>query len=238
MFLSTAFLLGLTGLATASPIATRDDGPPTALPPASKSNGFNLIVNVTNLSRDFTPSIQSKYINSIHVGAGLSLVGVGNKEDNPRVFYVNGTAMDFHFASSTVNSDGGTPPSAYGISLTKDPDSDIAHTAHLDAGPGDKGIGLTRFPVPYTFLYPETYAICNESIPYYGGKKFLIVKQFQLGLKTEKDIPQNCVPVRLFAQCAKLNDLPPGSLASHQFAYETQCYDDVASIDWPKYRPW
>ncbi|OAQ63651.1 hypothetical protein VFPPC_16499 [Pochonia chlamydosporia 170] len=230
-----ATILSIASLAAASPI-TRDT--PTSTPPTSKSQGFQLVVNVTDLSRDFAPSIHQKYINSIHVGAGQSLLGVGSKQDSPRTFYINGTALDFHFANSTVVSDAGTPLTPWGISLTKDKGSDIASTAHLNGGPGAKGIGLTRWSVPYTFMYPETYAICNESLAYYGGKKFLIVKQFNLGIKGLDAIPKTCVPVRLFAQCAKLNDLPKGSISSHKFAYETECYEDVAGIDWPKYRPW
>ncbi|KAG5983906.1 hypothetical protein E4U55_006818 [Claviceps digitariae] len=227
-------LLSVSGLALASPlIASRDNAPPTLT-----SQAFNLVVNVTDPSRDFSPSIQGKYINSIHVGAGESLLGLGNAEDHARIFYINGSAIDFHFAHSTVISDTGTPPAPWGISLTQDKDSDIAHTAHLNVGSGDKGIGLTRFPVPFTFLYPETYAICNESIPYYHGLQFLIVKQFQLGLKTFKDIPPNCVPVRLFPECTKLNALPDGSFSNHQWAYKTSCYAKVTDINWTKYPPW
>lgn len=226
-------LLGLASLAAASPIVSRD--PPTETPPTSTSQGFQLIVNVTDLSRDFSPSIHQKYVNSIHVGAGQSLLGIGNKEDNPRTFYINGTALEFHFATSTVISDSGTPASPWGISFSNDTDN--GHLAHLNGGPGAKGIGLTRWSVPYTFMYPETYAICDETVPYYH-KNFMVVKQFDLGLNGVEVIPKNCVPVRLFAQCAKLNDLPKGSISSHEFAYNTECYEDVAGIDWPKYRPW
>ncbi|KAG8409557.1 hypothetical protein J3459_017383 [Metarhizium acridum] len=235
MYLSA--ILGLAGLTAASPmLAPRDT--PTATPPTSKSRGFQLVVNVTSLSRDFSPSIHQKYVNSIHVGAGQSLLGIGDRTEHPRTFYINGTALEFHFANSTVVSDAGTPSAPWGVSLGKDRGSDAASTAHLDAGPGARGIGLTRWSVPYTFMYPETYAVCNESVPYYGGRPWLVVKQFGLGLRGPEAIPDNCVPVRLFAQCADLDDLPDGSLSSHEFAYETECYDDVAAIEWPKYRPW
>lgn len=222
----------LASLTAASPLFSRAD-----LPPSSKSKAFNLVVNVTEPDRDFFPSIHGEYINSIHVGAGQSLLGVGGKSTNPLTFYINGTALEFHFARSTVVSDIGTPLSPWGVFFTNDEGSDMAHTAHLDGGPGAKGIGLTRPPVPYTFMYPETYAICNETVPYYK-KKFLIVKQFDLGLKLTNAIPPNCVPVRLVAQCTKLDPLPEGSFSNHDFAYETSCYKDVAAIDWAKYQPW
>ncbi|OAA36849.1 hypothetical protein NOR_07369 [Metarhizium rileyi] len=230
-------ILGLASLAAASPIVSARDTP-VATPPTSRSQGFQLVVNVTDLTRDFSPSIHQKYINGIHVGAGQSLLGTGDRDGHPLTFYINGTALDFHFARSTVLSDLGTPLTPWGIRLVKDKGSDVASTAQLNAGPGAEGIGLTRWSVPYTFLYPETYAICNETVPYYAGRRFMVVKQFSLGVEGQEAIPANCVPVRLFAQCAKLEDLPKGSLSSHEFAYETECYEDVAGIDWPKYRPW
>jgi hypothetical protein len=232
-------IFGLASLAAASPatLDTRDDTPP-ALPPASSSKGFNLVVNVTDLSRDFSPPVHQKYVNTIHIGAGQSLLGVGNRENNPRLFYINGTGTEYHFANSTLLTDSGKPLSPWGVSLVKDQGSDIVSTAHLDAGSGQRGIGLTRWSVPYTFMYPEMFAICNETVPYYGGKHFMVVKQVDLDDRGTELMPKNCVPVRLFAQCAKLNDLPPDSWSSHEFAYETACYDDVAAIDWPKYRPW
>ncbi|KAG5920462.1 hypothetical protein E4U42_006197 [Claviceps africana] len=230
-------LLGVSGLALASPLIA-PSGTPNGPPPTLKSKGFHLIVNVTDLSRDFSPSIQGHYIDSIHVGAGESLLGVGIDEKVARVFYVNGSALDNQLGHTSVISDTGMPPAPFGISLTQDEGSDIAHTAHLNGGPGDNGIGLTHFPVPYTYLFPETYAICNESIPYYHDRNFYIVKQFQLGLDTFKDIPSNCVPVRLLPQCTKLNDLPKESYSSHEWAYESSCYANVSSIDWTKYQPW
>lgn len=242
MHFLTSVLLSLGSLALASPV---DFSPgDEAGPPTSKSRGFNLIVNVTHPSRDFWPSVHGNFIDSIHIAAGSSLLGVGDKKQEgdkkhgPLVFYVNGTALDVHFAHSTVISDMGTPPAPWGIRLTKESNSDIAHTVLLEGGKGSQGVGLTRLPVPYTFLYPETYAICNESIPYYHGKNFLIVKQFQLELKTINDIPTNCVPVRLLPQCAKLHRLPKQTYSSHQWAYESDCYDNVAGIDWTKYHHW
>lgn len=231
-------ILGLATLATASPIGLFSRDTPTDTPPTSRSKGFNLVVNATDLSRGFSSSVHQKYVNSIHVGAGQALLGIGSKENNPRTFYINGTALEFHFAKSTVISDSGTPLSPWGISLTKDSGSNSSSTAHLNGGPGATGIGLTRWSVPYTFLYPEMYAICDEPLAYYGGKHFMVVKQFNLGGEGPGVMPSNCVPVRLFAQCTKLNDLPQGSISSHEFAYETECYDDVAGIEWPKYRPW
>ncbi|KZZ87775.1 hypothetical protein AAL_08278 [Moelleriella libera RCEF 2490] len=144
----------LVGVTTLTPLAARDGPPILAVPPTAKSQAFNLIVNATNLDRAFSRAIQASSISSLHVGAGLSLLRVS--DDAPRIFYINGTETELHFAQSTVISDAAAPPVPYGISLISD--DATSSTAHLDAGPGAKGIGLTRFLVPYVFLYPETYS--------------------------------------------------------------------------------
>ncbi|KAG6178390.1 hypothetical protein E4U27_003751 [Claviceps purpurea] len=209
-------LLSVGGLTLASALVAPHD----ARPATSLSKGFNLVVNVTDLSRDFSPSVHGKYLDSIHIA---------------RIFYVNGSAVDFHFGLTTVVSDTATPPAPVSISLAQNNISKIERTVHLSSSAGNKDVGITQLPVPYSFLSPETYAICNESLSYYHGAHFLIVKQFQIGLQTLKGIPDNCVPVRLFPECTKLNDLPKDSYSSHEFTYETSCYDRVADIDWTKY---
>lgn len=229
--------VSLLGLGLASPLSARQ-----RYPERTYSKGFKLVVNVTDTSRDFMPSIQNNCISSIHVGAGQSLIGVGTDADGARVFYQNGTAREVKLAESTVISDGGLPPIPFGISFSADEGSSALSTAHLNAGPGTQGVGTTRDPVPYAFLYPDTYAVCNESIPYYQGEYFLILKQLNASpdqSKSRRDqIPNACAPVRLLAECAPLNSLPPNSFASHEYAEESGCYTNVAAIDWKEFPPW
>ncbi|KAG5953524.1 hypothetical protein E4U53_005299 [Claviceps sorghi] len=222
-------LLSLGGLALASPaVAPGGNG----YPPTSTSKGFHLVVNVTDLSRDLSPSVHGTYISSFHVGPGQSLLNMNMDEKHARIFYVNGTGLDVLRGGTSVLSDDATPPTPYGISS-----GDIANAVYLTGGGGSKGIGLSHFPVPYTYLLPETYAVCEESIPYYHGMKRLIVKQFQLGTPKLKDVPSGCVPVRLLPQCTPLNKLPADSYSSHEWALDSPCYDKVAGIDWTKSPP-
>ncbi|KAG5951819.1 hypothetical protein E4U58_001059 [Claviceps cyperi] len=227
-------LLSVGGLTLASALVAPHD----ARPATSLSQGFNLVVNVTDLNRDFSPSVHGKFLDSIHIGAGDSLLSTSDDKKSARIFYVNGSAAEFHFGLTTVVSDSATPPAPFSISLAQNNISKIERTVHLSSSAGNKGVGITHLPVPYSFLSPETYAICNESLSYYRGARFLIVKQFQLGLQTLKSIPANCVPVRLLPECTKLNDLPKDSYSSHEFTYGTSCYDRVADIDWTKYPSW
>lgn len=226
--------LSLLGLASASPIAGRQVSAPPPPPTTFSSQGFNLVVNVTDPTRDLTPSVQGNFVNSIHVGAGLALVGVGAPDNNPRIFYQNGTADELEYSQGTVVSDGGSPLAPYGFSLTADEGSQSASTAHLNGGFGTKGVGLTVFPEPYTFLFPENFAVCNESVPYYQNENFFILRQFDVTYGSDgiaiDNIPSECAPVRIFPQCAQLEDLPADSIASHEYAATSLCYKSVAAI--------
>jgi hypothetical protein len=224
------FFAGLAALAGASPLNGQ-----ASYPDKDRSQGFRLVVNVTGLDHDFSPSIQHTYITAIHTGAAQNLLGIG-EQSSSRIFYVNGTTTEYLLGQATTQSDGSLPPTPFGYSLRPDFEGSAMSTAHLDAGPGDKGYVLTRFPVPYVFLAPEQMAICYESIPYYGGRNLHIVKN--LNLNINKTLPGNCAPVRLIAECADLGLIPVHGPASHDYAYDSECYKSVKMIDWTQYGPW
>ncbi|KAH7311252.1 hypothetical protein B0I35DRAFT_357321, partial [Stachybotrys elegans] len=230
MIPTLATIAALATLVTASPMKR---GPVIPnYPTTSTSQGFHLVVNVTNPELDFESPINNFYINSIHVGAGLNLVGVS---DYPgRIFYQNGTAEDIRYGRGTIISDAGTVPLPYGISLTADDESEELFTARMNAGFGTPGLSLSRFPEPYVFVLFEQYVACDEALDYYHGKHFVIIKRIPYG----GSMPDNCIPVRLLPQCTKLNALPEGSWSSHEFAANSACYDDVSALEWTKYGPY
>ncbi|EGY15404.1 hypothetical protein HYQ45_002441 [Verticillium longisporum] len=230
---NTAFLVGLAGLTSASPLAVRQ----TSYPQKSTSSGFTLVVNVTNPAADFCESINHYTLSSIHVGAGQALAAIST--GSARVWYVNGTQQEISESKGTVVTDGGTPPFPNGIDIAEAEDSVSA--VRVDAGDGTKGVQLTSGSEPYAYLTAPvigSYVVCNESVPYYQGRKFLLLKHAETEInekgESESNIPEDCVAIRLVPQCAKLADLPAGAIASHQFVNEVGCYDDVASIDWSK----
>ncbi|KAH6611276.1 hypothetical protein Trco_001296 [Trichoderma cornu-damae] len=234
--LASAAVLGLAGVAAAaSPAAMVPNYPPHQL-----STGFRLAVNVTDKARDFEPSVQGLYVNSIHVGAGLNRVGVG-AEPISNVFYQNGTAADYRRGSSTLITDEATPLSPFGFSLSKRADSETLSTADIHGGAGTPGVAVSRLPDGFLHLNPETFVVCNESLAYYQGRHFLTVEQAAATTsptgQVERNIPAGCAPVRLVPECAVLEDLPAGSYSSHEFALESECYADVASINWSLYGP-
>ncbi|KAK5993598.1 hypothetical protein PT974_07032 [Cladobotryum mycophilum] len=214
--LASALTLGLVGLAAASPISNAYYPPPPSSP-VTQSKGFLLVVKHTN-----TP-INGLYINSIHVGAGLGLVGVGTKDDNPRIFYQNGTAEEYATGQSSIISDGGTPPFPFGLSFVKDEGSAHLSTVNLNGGQGTKGIAISKASV----IVPGEYLVCDEPLQYYQGKHFNILKN----LSAQDPIPKECTAVTLVPQCTELNDLPKGSYSSHDFAIDTPCYKDAGTVN-------
>lgn len=84
--LSTVLSLGALGLAAAAPLESRQVVP--HYPPTQQSKGFNLVANVTDPSKDFTPPINSWFLTGLHVGAGLSDAALN--AESGRIFYQNG----------------------------------------------------------------------------------------------------------------------------------------------------
>lgn len=234
MFFSAA-VLGLAGAAVAAPANIVPNYPPHQI-----STGFRLVVNVTDKALDLKPSVQGLYVNSIHVGAGLNVAGVGSK-DTSNIFYQNGTAAEYRYSSATTITDEGTPLSPYGLSLSKNDGSETLSSAYINGGLGTPGVQISQFPEAFLFLDPETFVICNTPLQYYQGTKFLVVDQAATTISSdgqvERNIPAGCAPVRLLPECATLEALPAGSYSSHEFALPSECYADVASINWSLYGP-
>jgi hypothetical protein len=241
MHFTTAIgLAGLAGFATAMPTVERAVA--AEHPASNRSSGFTLVVNVTDLAKDFTPPIHLSYIASIHTGAGEALVGITPNETIGRLFYQNGTETQVKENKTNILTDGGTPPTPQGFQLYPDgpsqAESETVSYGALNFGPGNPGIFIPSTPKEYAYVLPETFVACNESLAYYSGRYFITIKHVNAttdaqGVKTTK-IPEACIAVRLIPQCATLNVLPADAFASHEYAVETTCYNDVASINWQK----
>ncbi|KAF4980991.1 hypothetical protein FZEAL_3106 [Fusarium zealandicum] len=237
MLASTLFL-SILSLAAASPLAYEEVKNPR-YPTRSSSKGFRLAINVTDHSKDFDPPIHNSFVTSIHTGAGLNLVGVSEK--NGRIFYQNGTKEERQNGLATIITDGGTPLTPSGFALKKNKKNKNLFDTTLNFGPGTPGAQLNRLDDPYTYLLPETFVACNESLPYYQGKYFVVIKQAHLTIdknnKIQRNIPKGCAPIRLVPECAELEDLPKGSYSSHKYALNSKCYEDVSKIKWKQYSP-
>ncbi|KAK2593517.1 hypothetical protein QQS21_008783 [Conoideocrella luteorostrata] len=238
MLLSAVALSLISLAAAASHSSERRTAP--QYPSLSITKGFRLVVNVTDPSKDFHPSIQNTYVSSIHVGPALALIGQVDSVKRARIFYQNGTTTDQKDGKSNILSDGGSPIFSSGLKLIQDSNSDNISNAYLNGGPGDAGIGITGSPHPYAFLQPEAWVACNTSVPYYRGRHFIILKRTKITAANKsgnvnETSSEGCAPVRLLPECAELNGLPGGSVSSHDYALDTPCYSDVKSLVWSRY---
>ncbi|KAH7318397.1 hypothetical protein B0I35DRAFT_432005 [Stachybotrys elegans] len=234
MRFSTALSVsGLLGLAVALPQQPSDGRP--YYPPVLKSRGFTLVVNVIDRANDFYPPIHGFYLSGIHAGAGTAVAGITSA--NGRIFYQNGTETEADTYRSNILSDSGLPAFPSGIVIEPVQESDTLSHVYLNAGAGTRGVFLSDFPQTYVSLQPESFVACNEVVPYYGDRQFVVIKQANYSIyeqDVDYNIPPGCIRIRLVPQCTMLGDLAPGSHSSHEFAFEANCYDDVSQIRWAK----
>ncbi|KAL8396580.1 hypothetical protein RB594_003599 [Gaeumannomyces avenae] len=247
---ATFFSLGLAVLATAAPTLTLRQAP--HYPPSSLSKGFRLIANVTDPSRDLTPSVHGFALGGIHIGPPNSRSVLSPQADNTsRVFYLNGTAADLSLNAARVVSDAGTPPFPWGVRVQSRDEFDVpanpgSHATFINGG-SSADVGVTRFPDPYSVLANRkdgpggTFVACYHEVPYYQ-RPFVVVDYAYSTVDPATqlpvvEVPEGCAPVALIPQCAELNDLPADAVSSHEFALDQKCYEDVAAIDWSQYGP-
>jgi hypothetical protein len=244
MLTSAIFILAVAGLAATAPTARQAPN----YPPASSSNAFRLVVNVTDPSTDFIPSINDFVLTSYHTGAGqaYAVVAPNLSAATGRILYENGTAIDISLGGSTIISDSGTPPFPSSIIVQDvtqfDPRYPTQHNVQLNVGEGTKNVGLARFPEPIPALQGPaigTFAVCSNVLS--SGQAFVLTYAYATfedangNYLYQKNIPEGCAEIKLLPQCATINELPANAYSSHEFASIQKCYDDVAVIDWTVY---
>ncbi|KAK3386711.1 hypothetical protein B0H63DRAFT_468265 [Podospora didyma] len=246
--MQTILTLGLAALAAAAP-AKRDT---PHYPATSLSKGFLLIANVTDPTKDLSPSVNGWVVQTAHIGPPFNAAVLQSPGASApgRIFYENGTDERVRYGQSTVITDGATPPSPFGILVQSPTEFDTLypteHDVFINGGPGTPA-SITRFPSPYAILQNNlgvgTFVACNNTIPYYGYKFITINYAYATfegpdgGYQYNANIPEGCAPITLLPQCTTLNELPPDAYASHEFAVTERCYEDVAGIDWSRYGP-
>lgn len=246
--ISTFIALGLAGLAAAAPSHTIARRQAPMYPPSSQSNGFRLVANVTDPTKDFTPSVNGFVLEGYHTGAGqgVGVLMAPSSTSSGSLFYENGTAYEVQYGQTTIITDQGGPPTPYGMTVQSVNETSAfktgQHDVYINIGYGTKGVGLTSFPNPVATLSAggaSGWAVCNNTLLY--GSAFQLEPTFATytdadgNYDYQANVPDGCAPVAMLPQCAALNDLPAGSYSSHEYANTVQCYDDVKDIDWTVY---
>ncbi|KAI1822283.1 hypothetical protein F4861DRAFT_409311 [Xylaria intraflava] len=237
------FALGAASFASAVGLLLHD------YPPYSLSTGFRLVANVTDPETDLlgiapNGSIGSWELQGIHIGAGFNEAVLTNSSGG--VFYHNATDLDLRSARGSILTDGGIPPFPMGIYLQPKDKNDSGHTYEygvgINAGPGTIGVSLNPYREPYSYLTAHvlgTFVACLRTVAYYSAQFIVVRYAYAAWDPTTKSylptIPEACTPINFIPECAVLPNLPEGSLASHEFARKSRCYENVSAIEWSKY---
>ena len=211
-------------------------------PPLSKSTGFRIVARTydTELMPDLSPPINNWYFSTAHTGAGFSTAVLSSNASVSRLWYQNGTSLETDNDGITkVLTDGGTPPSPYGISLVRSdaPDYPSEHRVDVNAGPGDPMWVETnnRYGWPTLMAAGDDWGgkwvACNRKIKYYESQDWtFVVIRYMYDGEQPLGPEVGCTQVDLVVQCAVLNDLPAGSYSNHDHAAEVDCAVDASAL--------
>lgn len=221
-----------TALLAAASVISAAPSQPRAVVGSSK--GFKLVASIVGPSKDLSVPIQGALLGGAHVGAGLS-TAVLNATSPGVIFYQNGTAEEVEHNLSSILSDGGTPLYPYGLRATlnaTDATSPVALA--INGGIGTTGLTLTKPAGGSSSSQPgelkwgaASFIACDETLAYYGPSWHFAVVKDLVSPDVASAIPDNCVQIELLPLCTALSDLPPGSVASHEFANEVACYESL-----------
>ncbi|CEJ86479.1 hypothetical protein VHEMI04118 [[Torrubiella] hemipterigena] len=190
------------------------------LPPSDKvsmSEAFTLHIELADKRIDLPRPVQNTFVSVMHVGAGLNVLTSLPDKNGAKTFYVNATVNDDPTTYRTFT-DCGNPPTPFGINLIPDELEKYVRTAYLRPSRGYNGTYINGYTAELT---PANWLACDEPVEYYGGRHFNVLKQVYY---EPYPTPRECVAVKLFAECAKLNKLPKDAESNHDFVKAVTCF--------------
>ncbi len=199
----------------------------------SSSQGFMLVANITDLSKDLTPSVNHWKLTGVHVGAGINTAILGSG-DAGTIFFENGTGDSIGLATDGY-------PYAWGLYIVRpgteqQPGPDPVDWVGMRLGLAQPGVGILGTPSLHVRTPDDgTFIICNETKPAYGRPQYPVkfVRPSSVsGGALQLVIPASCAPITLLPQCATLNPIGDDAQYNHDYARTAPCYEDVASIKW------
>jgi hypothetical protein len=248
MIIASIVIGGLAAITFASPIE------PPSYPPTLTSKGFRLVINVTDVTKDFSPSINGREIHSLHQQSSFSRATAGAGPGEGNIFYQyphvdpNNRFAEFQ---SVLLTELGPNTAGLQIANTSSPDA-VKAGMTMNFGSGTMGVMLAvggYYAWVHPFEYsgvPESFVVCNETIDWISrdeSEKFLALDYLRYSWNDDHTefalhVPQGCAPVNLLAQCDSLPDVPNDSPAVpfHKLAQDVRCYENIAAIDWSKYK--
>ncbi|KAK4166943.1 hypothetical protein QBC43DRAFT_205121 [Cladorrhinum sp. PSN259] len=239
-------------LASASPVSPRQWSNP--YPPRTTAKFFTLIANITDVDLaaarfpDVAPPASGWALTSVHVGAGLNaaVLSATHAPAGAGGLFQNGTARDISARATSIylppiqNSNGDFTPWGVQFSNANGGNGNGAGGSGdvtMNFGTATIGAGVEgglRNPYAEAFgpagYYPDggKFVVCYQAAPFYGRPQYRVM---YLG-----EVPENCVAVRLLAQCAQE---PEGGLKGAKELNLVNegvgCYEDVSGIEWGLY---
>ncbi|KAL2136151.1 hypothetical protein VTI74DRAFT_5204 [Chaetomium olivicolor] len=187
----------------------------------SQSKGFRLIAHLTDPSHDLNPPVNGWALGTIHTGAGQNAAVFSEPSSYSRIFYQNGTAEQVASRQTTIVTDSGTPP--FPSSLITQGAGEPPRIVDISVGEGTANAVVEKEneggPVLVNGLGEGSYMACKAVVPYYQTEYVTLQYLYGEGGK----VPEGCVRIELVPECAVLNELPEGSLSSHEFAVDVAC---------------
>jgi hypothetical protein len=228
---SSILALAAVGLASAATFPT--------WPAKSYGKGFMLVINVTDLSRDFADMpVHGLKLDGIHSGAGLLAPTVSEDGD---AFFANGSSKGPHGGSGTVQLDI-SGPYPYGLQIASTPDSSsqFLYGMSIAAGLGSPNFEISYTPRPCSALFAPslgTFAVCDTGFaaPEHPRLMLQYVENNSHEWYSTDNVPDNCVAVKLVPQCTALTGVQNATYP--QNIWDSECYKDVAAIEWSQYDP-
>lgn len=205
------------------------------VPKASLSKVFNLVVHVTDKSRDLNPSIEGYSLTPSRDGYASSFVSIeprDNESKDTYASYLSGTAEEVAAGESNIVTDLSKFFSPYGFSFSNDTGSKSLTQVRQDPGAGTKGLTLSQLPSPISELIPHKFLACNETVAKYNNQYLTILRN--LDTAVDATIPKNCVPIRVFPECVEFDNIYEKRKKNAGKAQPTRCYQrgaDYSKLD-------
>jgi len=252
----------LASLAAATPLTARDQKEGN-FPPTSRSTAFRLVVSVVDA--DFDPPINDAEVYSYRIGANQFVPSVSNTTgDTFWEEWTPNDAPPHTDPPRKIHSTYSDASLMHKVWTAVYPDEDGNEGGDAKAGPSSEkyqtGVALpvgefsretVGFEVAFEWwgwaqFWPSlgsasvgTFIACKTfAAPNHPEIALSITEMYahEEGVGSVYDVvPEGCIPINLFVQCAEMPPLPEQALYTHEDAMELWCYEDAKGIDWSKY---
>jgi len=218
------------------------------IPPRSQAKGFKLVANITDPAKAAIvfpeKPIDFFYLGSARTGATTNAAVLAPPSEYS-TYFLNGTARDISASATSIAlppivwSGEPRPSTPMGIQFTPYSDgSAIGVTMNWGTGSIGAGIGF-GLRDPYAQLFYQTdlgyntgFYVCNVTGPVYTRPQYPV---FAIGPEGHPSsvVPDNCVTMKLLAQCAPEPEILDADKEALNIVNEgVDCYEDVSAIEW------